>query len=153
MAKAEEVTVGGTLFVIHPLNAFDALEIFGDLQKELLPAVGEMLGTVMQQKEQAEGDDAEVEALSKAISKLSEKLSGKQLKYWADRLITKDSVSVEINGSMMALDDTAKILAFKEFTQILELLVHVIRVNFAGPLKGFLNRFGLDQALAKAVKS
>lgn len=151
MAKAVEVMIGDTLFVVHPFNAFEALEIFGDLQKELLPAFGEMLGAVMQPGgEQVDETDSEV--VAKAISKLSEKLSGKQLKFWADRLITKDSVSVEINGSMMGMDETAKQLAFKEFTEILELLVHVIKINFAGPLKGFLNRFGLDQALAKTVK-
>lgn len=154
MAKNTEVTVNDTLFIVHPLNAFEALEIFGDLQKELLPAIGDLLTAAIADKapapEESESQDAEM--LTTAISKLSERLSGKQLTAWSERLLTKDTVSVEINGTLMPLDAAAKRLAFKEFTDILELLFRVIQVNFAGPLVGFLSRFGLDLTQIKTAK-
>ncbi|WP_368044556.1 phage tail assembly chaperone [Alcaligenes sp. NLF5-7] len=40
MARPVEVTVNDTIFLITPMDAFEALEVFGDLQKDLLPAVG-----------------------------------------------------------------------------------------------------------------
>src|SRR5690606_22092562 len=89
-------------------------------------------------------------ALADAIAKLSQRLDGKQLTAWANRLLTKDSISVEINGNLMPLDAAAKSMAFGEFTDILELLFHVIRVNFAGPLLVWVSRIGLAQKLQAA---
>ncbi|WP_237173044.1 phage tail assembly chaperone [Paracandidimonas lactea] len=143
MAKPIEVTVGETLFFVTPMDAFEALAAFGDLQKDLLPALGELISVAAGQ------DDGEA-AMGRAIEKLSTKLDGKQLKYWADRLLTRDTISVEINGADMPLDVAAKAMAFREFTDILELLAHVIRINFAGPFMRWLSRTGLDLSQLQA---
>jgi len=142
--KPTEVTINETAFLIQPLDAFEALAVFGDLQKDILPAAGGLIGLIGGEASE-ERDEA---ALADAIAKLSQRLDGKQLTAWANRLLTKDSISVEINGNLMPLDAAAKSMAFREFTDILELLFHVIKVNFAGPLAGWLNRLGLGQKLA-----
>ncbi|WP_406611915.1 phage tail assembly chaperone [Alcaligenes aquatilis] len=139
MARPVEVTVNDTIFLITPMDAFEALEVFGDLQKDLLPAVGELLSLSLG----AQAEQAEV-LMSGAIEKLSEKLSGRQLKQWTDRLINADSVAVSMNGRDMRLDAAARAMVFKEFTDILELLFHVLKVNFASPLGRWLSRSGLD---------
>lgn len=144
--KPTEVTINDTAFLIQPLDAFEALAVFGDLQKDILPAAGGLLGLIGGETSEAR-DEA---ALADAIAKLSQRLDGKQLTAWANRLLTKDSISVEINGNLMPLDAAAKSMAFKEFTDILELLFHVLRVNFAGPLAGWLSRLGLGQKLQQA---
>ena len=141
--KPTEVTINETAFLIQPLDAFEALAVFGDLQKDILPAAGGLIGLIGGEVNEAR-DEA---ALADAIAKLSQRLDGKQLTAWANRLLTKDSISVEINGNLMPLDAAAKSMAFREFTDILELLFHVIKVNFAGPLAGWLNRLGLGQKL------
>lgn len=146
MAKPIEVEVNGTVFFITPMDAFEALAVFGDLQKDILPAVGDLI-TAVAKDAGAQADDA---AMARAIEKLSGKLDGKQLKGWADRLLTKDSITVEINGADLPLDAAAKSMAFREFTDILELLRHVIKVNFAGPLGRWLSRSGLDLSQIKA---
>lgn len=139
--KPVEIEVGGTTFYITRMDAFDALAAFGDLQKDVLPSVGGMIAAI------AEGDltdeSADV-AIADAITKLSTQLDGKQLKYWCDRLLAKERVSVEINGNVMPLDAVARPMAFTEFTDILELLFHVIKLEFGGPLASWLGRLGLD---------
>jgi len=146
LIKPTEVTINETTFLIQPLDAFEALAVFGDLQKDILPAAGGLVGLLGGEASEAR-DEA---AMAEAIAKLSRSLDGKQLTAWANRLLTKDNISVEINGSLMPLDAAAKSMAFKEFTDILELLFHVIRVNFASPLAGWLSRLGLGQKLAAA---
>ncbi|TFL14220.1 hypothetical protein CSC67_08695 [Pusillimonas caeni] len=140
MVKPVEVTVNETVFFITPMDAFEALAVFGDLQKDILPAVGDLIAAVAKEEGDKAGDEA---AMARAIQKLSEKLDGKQLTRWADRLLTKDSITVEINGADLPLDAAAKAMAFREFTDVLELLFHVIKVNFAGPLARWLSRTGL----------
>ncbi len=139
MARPVEDVVNDTIFLITPMDAFEALEVFGDLQKDLLPAIGELLALSLG----AESEQGEV-LMTGAIEKLSEKLSGRQLKHWTDRLINADSVAVSLNGRDMRLDAAARAMAFKEFTDILELLFHVLKVNFAAPLGRWLSRSGLD---------
>ncbi|HRL22802.1 MAG TPA: hypothetical protein PLP85_13625 [Alcaligenes sp.] len=145
MARPVEVKVNESTFFITPMDAFEALEVFGDLQKDLLPAIGDLISAGLGQSEEQGGL-----AVASAIEKLSLKLDGKQLKTWVDRLVTADSVAVSINGQDMALDKAARALAFREFTEILELLFHVIKVNFAAPLGRWLSHFGLDLSLVKA---
>lgn len=139
--KPTEVTVDETAFLIQPLDAFEALAIFGDLQKDILPAAGGLLSLLS-----GGTDDARDEAaMADAIARLSERLDGKQLTAWANRLLTKDLISVEINGNLMPLDAAAKSMAFKEFTDVLELMFHVIRAWFASPLAAWASRTGLAQ--------
>jgi len=135
---SEECTINGCIFYIDRLNAFDQLEVMGDLQKDILPSIGGLFGALTSDSNAGEAEIAD------AIGKLSQNLTGKQLKYWADRLLTKHTISVETEDGVRKLDDQTKQLVFDNFADILELLFHVLKVNFAGPLASQLNRFGVD---------
>src|SRR5690606_40485622 len=111
--KPTIVTINDTAFLIQPLDAFEALAVFADLQKDILPAAGGLIDLIGGEVNEAR-DEA---ALADAIAKLSQRLDGKQLTAWANRLLTKDSISVEINGNLMPLDAAAKSMAFREFTE------------------------------------
>lgn len=142
--KPVEIEVDGTVFYVSRMDAFEALAAFGDLQKDVLPAVGGMIAAMADDDKNADA------AMSQAITKLSTQLDGKQLKYWCDRLLHKDRISVEINGNVMPLDAATRSMAFGEFTDILELLFHVIKLEFGRPLASWLGRLGLDPSQLKA---
>ncbi|MGB3276111.1 MAG: hypothetical protein WBA82_07980 [Castellaniella sp.] len=141
MAKPIEVTVSGTAFLIQPLDAFEALAIFGDLQKDILPAAGGLVSLLAG----GQDDVRDEAAMAGAIAKLSQRLDGKQLIGWTNRLLTKDLISVELNGNLVPLDAAAKAMAFAEFTDVLELLFHALRVWFGRPLAAWVSRTGLAQ--------
>lgn len=139
MAKPLEVTVGEHAFVIQPLDAFEALAIFGDLQRDILPAAGGLFALV--DSNDAARDEA---AMADAIARLSARLDGKQLSAWANRLLTPENISVEVNGNLMKLGPAARAMGvFIDFTGILELMFHALKFWFAGPIAVFLNRTGV----------
>lgn len=137
--KPIEIEVAGVTFYYDRMDAFEALEVFGDLQKDLLPALGNLLTTA--------GEGGDGDALAGAVTKLSESLSGKQLRAWTDRLLTRDRVSVEVEGEARRLGPAERRLAFDQFTDILELLYHVLRIEFADPLFTYLDQLGVGQSI------
>lgn len=139
MAREKIVTIGNYDFKIRRLDAFTALEVFGDLQKELLPAIGTLTG---------EDGDAAI----KAIEKVSGYFTGKQLRVWADRLITPDEIFVSRKGEddYSRLNEQRREEVFTDAVQILELLVEIIKENFADPLTQWLTRSGLANKLKVA---
>lgn len=145
------VEIGDNEYTINRINALDAWPMFGDLQKEFLPAISELIMTVAKPAEaSADSEEREGRVMAEAIAKISGNLSGDRLKYWTDRLLNGEYVFVSINGGQpVKLDGTAKAMAFQDFSAIPELLFHVIKFNFAGPLAGFLSRFGLDPSKIK----
>jgi hypothetical protein len=147
--KATEVVVNETTFIIRPLAPFEQLEAFGDLQKELLPALSAFISVLDTPKDDEKKNQVSAEQTQQAITVLSTQLSGARLRYWTDRLLTEDTIVVELNGKDMKLDKAARQLAFQNFTDILELLFKVIVVNFAEPLKDFANRSGLGGLLSR----
>lgn len=140
-----EIKAAGTTFYYDRMDAFEALEAFGDLQKDVLPSLGGLLALM------GDDDDAGEQALADSVAKLSQQLTGKQLKYWCDRLLTKDRVSVDIAGETHKLGQTERCQAFDQFTDILELLYHVLRIEFADPLVSWLGQLGAGQKLQAAL--
>ena len=145
-----ETKVGKNTFFITKLNAFEALPVFGDLQKELLPALGVLLGSL---KEGSLKDDLGDANLEKAVEKLSAQLDGKSLERWATRLLDDGHIAYE--------DDSGEAVRFKlardghifdDFAEVLQLLVVVIKENFATPLTRWLNLSGLA-GLAEKTKA
>lgn len=139
------VQLGDNEFTIRRFNAFMQLEMFGDLQKELLPAVSELLLAVAKKPESEKDEAEEGRVMAEGIAKLSAKLGGERLGYWSAKLIQPEYVFVSINGAEpVKLDKAMQSLAFQDFTEIATLMFEVIKFNFAGPLMGFLSRIGLD---------
>ena len=155
-----ETKVGKNTFFITKLNAFEALPVFGDLQKELLPALGALLGSLKEGslkegslKEGSLKDDLGDANLEKAVEKLSAQLDGKSLERWATRLLDDGHIAYE--------DDSGEAVRFKlardghifdDFAEVLQLLVVVIKENFATPLTRWLNLSGLA-GLAEKTKA
>lgn len=128
-----DVTIGNTVYHLTTLPPRDQLRIFGDLQKDLLPAMGDLLSG---------GGDKE--GMAAALGRLSSQLDGSRLTAWVDRLLTPETVSYEQEGRTARQYDPRQFdLAFEDFSQALELLWEVIDLNFAGPLGRWLGRFGL----------
>src|SRR5690606_15242080 len=121
MSKPYEVTVGRTTFYIRRFDAFAALELFGDLQRDILPAAGGALAAVFGPEDGAKDE----QAMLQAFRELSTTLDGKTLQAWADRLIDPDLVAYERDGAEPAkLDKRGREAAFEDFTEILELMFH-----------------------------
>lgn len=150
-----ETKVGKNTFFITKLNAFEALPVFGDLQKELLPALGALLGSLKDGslKDGSLKDDLGDANLEKAVEKLSAQLDGKSLERWTTRLLDDGHIAYE--------DDSGEAVRFKlardghifdDFAEVLQLLVVVIKENFATPLTRWLNLSGLA-GLAEKTKA
>ena len=141
MSATKIVVIGTTTFRISKFNAFEQLQLLGDLQKEVLPAAGHMLSAVFG----AEGDSKarDEDAMLQAFRDLSAKLGGDALTKWSSRLIHSELVTFELAGrDPQKLTDAHKAMAFGDFSEILELLFHILQHNFAGPLARWAGRFG-----------
>lgn len=145
MSRPVEVKVGEVLFRILPFDAFRQLRLFGDLQKEVLPSIGGVLNTAM--AKDSERDDR---AVIDAFRELSMRFDGATLERWANLLLDPDYVSFEISGNRepSKLSPTNRGLALPDFAAVLELMFHVGRVNFAGPLTRWAALSGLAQKAA-----
>ncbi|WIA62312.1 phage tail assembly chaperone [Stenotrophomonas sp. BIO128-Bstrain] len=148
----QEVVIGATTFYLQTFAPRDALRIFGDLQKDLLPSLGGVLASVASE----DGGDINPETLLAGIKSFSVSLDGKALDAWCDRLIDPERVTYEKNGkdarklTKANMDD-----AFEDFAEILELLFHIIKLNFAGPLGRWLGLSGpgLKEKLGNQLES
>lgn len=143
MRKPKIVAIGGYKFGIARMDAFSALEVFGDLQKELLPALGGLMKP-----------EGEQDGTAQALSVLSGSLSGKSLTKWANRLLDPDYISVENeDGVLEKLTADRREMVFDNAVEILELMVAIIRENFADPLMQWLARSGLEAQLKDKIQS
>jgi hypothetical protein len=145
------VTIGGTTFHLRTFSPFEQLKMFGDLQRELLPALGILMsaGDGVAKKD----DDMDIAA---ALSRLSGSLDGGKLAAWSQRLLTEDTISFTSNASSgkeaQKLKPGLFDLAFNDFSEIVELMGEVIVLNFAGPLGRWLGRIGSGrEALGKLL--
>jgi len=111
-------------------------ELFG---LPLLPSLGGVLAAVASQDE----GDLNPDALLAGIKSFSISLDGKALDAWCDRLIDPERVAFERNGKdARKLSKANMDEAFEDFAEILELLFHIIKLNFAGPLGRWLGHSG-----------
>ncbi len=141
MARAE-VTIGDTRFYLRTFNPREQLRIFGDLQKELLPSLGTILAAAAARTDDKSGD-LDSGAILSAIRSFSSSLDGRGLDAWCTRLINKDLITFERSGAeAQKLDPNHIDVAVDDFSQILELLFEIIKLNFAGPLVRWLDLSG-----------
>lgn len=149
MSAIKEVTIGTTIFRISRFDPFRQLKLLGDLQKEVLPAAGSMMAAVFGGEGEAQAKDEQ--AMLQAFRDLSARLGGDALAAWADRLIDAELVTFELAGrDPQKLTAAHRGMAFSDFSEILELLFHVLEHNFAGPLVHWAGRFGpARETLAK----
>lgn len=146
MSAVKEVVIGTTVFRLSRFDPFRQLKLLGDLQKDVLPAAGSMLTAVFSGDGAADQPRDET-AMLHAFRELSAKLGGDALAAWADRLIDPELVSFELAGrEPQKLTTAHRGLAFADYSEILELLFHLLAHNFAGPLARWAGRFGPARA-------
>lgn len=159
MSQTVEIKVGKNTFFVTKMNAFEALPVFGDLQKELLPALGALLGSLKDSKQEGSLKDEPGGSLKdvnnadleKAVEKLSAQLDGKSLEHWATRLLDSGHIAYEDeNGEAVRFKLARDGHIFQDFAEVLQLLVVVIKENFAAPLTRWLNLSGLAGLAEKA---
>lgn len=138
-----QITIGNTTFYLTRLPARQAAVILGDLQRDLLPSIGGLLGSMSEQK-----DAMSEEAITAAIERFSKNLDGARIDYWIDKLITPEMVSFEKDdGKVQKIGKINFDAAFDDAFAIYELLARIILFNFKEPLMAFLGRSGLEQKL------
>lgn len=147
MSAIKEVAIGATVFRISRFDPFRQLKLLGDLQKEVLPAAGSMLTAVFVGDQSNGAEERDEAAMLHAFRELSAKLGGDALAGWAERLIDAELVSFELAGrEPQKLTPAHRGLAFADYSEILELLFHILAHNFAGPLVRWAGRFGPARA-------
>lgn len=150
MRKPNIVTIGDNEYRITAFDAFRQLKLFGDLQKEVLPAVGGVLNQAMSKGENTEADDR---AGIEAFQQLSSKFDGAQLMRWADLLIDGEYVVVVQDGNPLKLSKAVREDVFTDFSEVLELLYHIGKVNFAAPLQRWVSLSGLALKLTEKLSA
>lgn len=151
--RRHQVTIGDVDFFIARFDPFTALRIFGDLQKEILPSVGHLMQAAFGEDDKGRSldqralDAAADGALVEGFRELSGKLDGASLESWANRLLDPECITASINGQDAKLTREVRLMAFRDAGDILELMFHVIRHNFADFLLRWAGRIGPAQGL------
>ncbi|HEX3161159.1 MAG TPA: hypothetical protein VHQ92_01150 [Pseudolabrys sp.] len=144
------ITIGDTAFYIRKMDPFAALKVFGDLQRDILPAAGLILQSVFGEGgvrgdatvRETIAEAAAEKGMADALTALSSRLDGNSLIAWANRLLDPDHIAVTINGRDAKLTADVKAMAFRDPGDILELMAEVIRYNFGDFLVRWAGRFG-----------
>jgi hypothetical protein len=153
MSLVTNVTIGDAEFMVRKIDPFVALRIFGDLQRDILPAVGHLLEGAFAAGQGGQGNATPDATLSEAVRELSAKLDGASLEAWANRLLDPEFVAVSINGRESKLTREMRTLAFRDAGDILELMFQIIRFNFADFFLRWAGRFGSVQGLAAKLSA
>jgi hypothetical protein len=151
MKAQTTVEIGGITFRISPFDAFTQLRLFGDLQKEILPAVGGVLNVTLGSEKNLENSDA---AAIAAFRDLSSNFDGATLEKWATKLLQEEYITFEVPGmEPQKLSPYRRGEAFPDLSYLLELMFHVGKVNFAAPLARWAALSGVAQTLKEKLSA
>ncbi|QNS14572.1 phage tail assembly chaperone [Mannheimia bovis] len=145
--EREEIQIGNTTFFVQKFSAMRQLEIFGDLQKTLLPSFGKLLNGFGKNKEDDEKAAEESEkAFLDGLKSLSSQLDGKSLIALANQLILPDYVAFVRddfnNGNDSKLSKDKFDYAFDEMGDLVELVIFILKLNFSSFFTKYLTRLG-----------
>lgn len=158
MARSE-IQIGESTFFVQKFSVMDQLRIFGDLQKTLVPSLAKVIGFSDEKPKDATSDQlAELAQKSAAnfaqgLQDLSQQLSGAELVKLADMLIKPELVTVQRddfnNGTDKKLSKTDFDLVFDDMSELIELVIFILQLNFSSFFTKFLARLGSVQELVK----
>jgi len=140
----KEIPLAGSIFYVRKFEPLKALQILGDLQKMLFGPMaaamasrsggvevqpGANLADAMATVSNSQADAA----FGEALLKLSERLSGEQLRKLAEMLLNPDYVSVKIQGQGEAvkLNEGAVNLSLPDVTDLILLCGEVVKHNYS----------------------
>ena len=151
MKKPTIVTIGSNEFRITAFDPFRQLKLFGDLQKEVLPAVGGVINVAMSKGQDGQADD---KAGVEAFRELSSRFDGTQIMRWVELLLDQEYVFVSVDGAdPIKLNKQVREDVFADFSEVLELIYHIGKVNFAAPLARWASLSGLAQKLTAKLSA
>ncbi len=154
-SNSRTVTLGETTFYLRKMDPFQSLAILGDLQADILPPLGYLIGK--RESVPALPGEAPKEVSSadfpSAMRELSGHLRGPQITAWADRLLDPDYISFTLNGRDAKLTREMRGLAFQDVGDILELMAEVLTLNYADFFVRWADRIGLAPDLQSMLKS
>ncbi|HHF1669440.1 hypothetical protein BV154_008645 [Haemophilus influenzae] len=158
MARSE-IQIGESTFFVQKFSVMDQLRIFGDLQKTLVPSLAKVIGFSDEKpKDATSAQLAELAQKSAAnfaqgLQDLSQQLSGPELVKLADMLIKPELVTVQRddfnNGTDKKLSKTDFDLVFDDMSELIELVIFILQLNFSSFFTKFLARLGSVQELVK----
>ncbi|MEX4662715.1 hypothetical protein MY639_00350 [Haemophilus influenzae] len=158
MARSE-IQIGESTFFVQKFSVMDQLRIFGDLQKTLVPSLAKVIGFSDEKpKDATSAQLAELAQKSAAnfaqgLQDLSQQLSGAELVKLADMLIKPELVTVQRddfnNGTDKKLSKTDFDLVFDDMSELIELVIFILQLNFSSFFTKFLARLGSVQELVK----
>lgn len=158
MARSE-IQIGESTFFVQKFSVMDQLRIFGDLQKTLVPSLAKVIGFSDEKPKDATSDQlAELaqksaENFAQGLQDLSQQLSGAELVKLADMLIKPELVTVQRddfnNGTDKKLSKTDFDLVFDDMSELIELVIFILQLNFSSFFTKFLARLGSVQELVK----
>lgn len=154
MASRETVEIGGLTYSISKFDAFSGLKILGDLQKQFLAPLLSVIDGKESGGTTPPGADPESEAekerrgaaftaqLMKGIEKVARDLDGDKLVAVAARLVSEEHILVDIDGQRRRLDAGARAMALADVSDLIELCLEVVRINFGPLVRRGAARFG-----------
>ena len=135
MIDPKLVEIGKNTFGIKPMDPFTALAVLGDLQKVVLPVIGN-LATVIDEKS-ANVDNImekglDFNKIGPALSLAANNLDGQTIAKLAKKLITKELITVQFeDGTQSRMDDEAVSKAFTgNMAEMLQLIWKIVEVNY-----------------------
>lgn len=149
MAVPERVEIGGVTYSITKYDAFTALEILGDLQKQFLAP----LLSVLDGKE-AGNPEAVTAGLIQGVERVMRDMDGKRLRLTAERLLFQQNVGAVRPGEeprKLGTNNWHEYLT--DVADLLELCVEVVKTNFSSVFQRAANLFGAAQALSPTLAS
>lgn len=126
------VEVGNKTFSIKPMDPFTALAVLGDLQKVVLPVIGNLASGIDSNTKNTELLDVDMSKIGPALALAANQIDGQTIAVLAKKLITKDLISVQFeNGEQSKMDETAVSKAFTgSMGEMLQLIWKIIEVNY-----------------------
>ncbi|OBW92980.1 phage tail assembly chaperone [Gallibacterium salpingitidis] len=156
----QDVQIGASTFFVQKFSAMEQLRIFGDLQKSLVPALAKIIGIAEGEtpknatpEQLAEMAKQSAVNFTEGLQQLSSQLSGVELLKLADMLIKPELVTVQRddfnNGIDKKLHKNDFDLVFDDFSEIIELVIFILRLNFEPFFTKYLARLGSVQEYLK----
>lgn len=129
---------GNNTFNIRPMNPFDAIVLMGDLQKMVLPAVGDAFSAKQGTKNAKEVADMAVDFFDKdidlanVIKTFSSSFDGAQLQTMLEKILNCEFITVKIGSAAEQRMDKAMLLQLYTGNPfgMFELAWEVLKVNY-----------------------
>jgi hypothetical protein len=145
--KQHEVRIRGNIFYIRRFDPFTGTEVLADLQREF---AGPLLAGASNGKP---GETGGTQIMLGSLAELSSKLDGKKVRYWAERLLDPELISVSIDGgASQKLTRIAAAQSIDSTSELISLCVEIVKFNFedfrerwSGLISSALSRMAASQ--------